>query len=207
MKDWFALMNLGYSVCATGNSDSHGHNHDVGYQRNFLRVGKEDPAQLAAGDYLQAVLDERCVVSNGPFIQVWSGSDEVMGHMELVDAPDGEAVLHVMVSAATWIDVSSLEVYANGRPLVLEAMGDDLAQVAGPMDADALSWPIASPGDEVIRLDADIHLFPDQDTWYVFLVRGEGSLSPVGSGAPFAYTNAVYVDVDGDGFDAPGVGG
>ena len=49
--------------------------------------------------------------------------------------------------------------------------------------------------DPVVRLDADVRLFPEGDDWYVFVARGPGSLSPVGDGGVFAYTNPVYVQV------------
>jgi hypothetical protein len=46
-----------------------------------------------------------------------------------------------------------------------------------------------------------VHLRPARDSHYVALVRG-GSLAPVGAGDAYGYTNPVYVDVDGDGWQA-----
>ena len=52
----------------------------------------------------------------------------------------------------------------------------------------------------VVRADVDIQLYPTVDTWYVFVVRGAGNMAPVNGGGVFAYSNALYVDVDGGGF-------
>jgi hypothetical protein len=59
--------------------------------------------------------------------------------------------------------------------------------------------PLGDVSGAVERAHTIIHLYPKSDTYYVFVVKGEGSLEPVGKGSPFAYTNPVYVDADGDG--------
>ncbi len=57
----------------------------------------------------------------------------------------------------------------------------------------------------VVRLDGAVTVSPAKDSWYVVVVRGSGSLAPVGDGAPYGYTNPIYVDVAGDGWTAPGL--
>ena len=52
-------------------------------------------------------------------------------------------------------------------------------------------------------------LTPRVDTWYVVVVRGNRSLAPVvpklgdRDVLPFAFTNPIWVDVDGDGKFTP----
>lgn len=204
MRDWFGWLNLGHPLCAVSNSDSHFRNHGVGYGRNLLRVGDKTPDVLTDADIADAVTGQRVVVSHGPFLQVFAGGVERMGPAEAL-APDGEGkvALRLKVQAPTWMDVSSLEVYANGRPLVLDAVDGDLVQREGDLSGAPLSvaLPLAGqPAVGAVRADVDIVVHPAVDTWYVFVVRGAGTLWPVVGAAPLAYTNAVYVDVDGGGF-------
>ncbi|NOZ01651.1 MAG: CehA/McbA family metallohydrolase [Deltaproteobacteria bacterium] len=215
MRDWFSMLNQGMPVCAMGNSDAHNRNDGVGYSRNFLRLGTDMPSQATTTDILDAILAQRNVVSNGPFLRIMvddpagPGLIERMGHDEMVEPDEGEVVVDVTVSAATWVNVSRLEVYANGRPVHLKEVLGVLLEDEMAGDTDPLWVPIplpnTTPGD-VERLHTTVHLYPEADTWYVFLVRGAGDLAPVGNGAPFAYTNPLYVDVEGDGtFNAPGL--
>jgi hypothetical protein len=203
MRDWFTMLNLGKHTCAVGDSDAHNRNDGVGYSRNLLRMGRDSGP--AAGDVVAAVQAQKNVVSNGPFVHVLHGGVEAMGHTEVVSLDGADLVLRVVVAAPTWIPVDSLTVYANGRPLrFYEVTGklfeDETASETLPL-SQAIPVAHATTG-PVVRLDTDVHLFPKQDTWYVFLVQGPGSLAPVGDGTPFAYTNPVYVDVDGGGFKA-----
>jgi len=208
MRDWFSFLNMGMDTCAMGNSDAHNRNDGVGYSRTFFRLGFDSPSDVSTGDVLDAVKDQKAMVSNGPFIRIMvedpqgPGLVERIGHTELVGADEGAIKVDLTITAASWIDVSRLEVYGNGRPLHLKEVVGVLLEDEKAEDTDPLWVPIPLPNttyDEVERLHTTVELFPDGDTWYVFVVKGEGNLAPVGNGAPFAYTNPLYVDVDGDG--------
>ena len=46
LRDWFNLLNAGYTLTATGNSDSHKLvSEEAGYPRNFVFLGKDDPSR------------------------------------------------------------------------------------------------------------------------------------------------------------------
>jgi len=209
MRDWFSMLNQGKALCATGVSDAHNRNDGVGYSRTYLAVGTDDPAKVSTSEILDAVLAQRAVVSNGPFIRVTAGDRFPLGHTDLVTpSPDGTLVLDVQVLAASWIPVTRLELYANGRPVRLQEVAGTLIEIENPKASDPLFAPIPLPNTSptaVERLHTTIQLFPKRDTWYVLVVRAEGDLAPVGDGSPFAYTNPIYVDVDGGGFEAPGL--
>lgn len=212
LRDWFSMLNQGLTVCAMGNSDAHNRNEGVGYSRNFLRLGTDSPSGVAFADIMAAVFAQRNVVSNGPFIRLMvkqaDGPDfvERMGHEEMVKPVDGDVTVDLTLRAASWVDLSRLEVYGNGRPLHLTEVAGVLLQNEIPEDTDPLWVPIPLPNTtptEVERLRTMVHLYPKVDTWYVFLVRGGQSLSPVGNDTPYAYTNPLYVDADGDGTFTP----
>jgi hypothetical protein len=115
--------------------------------------------------------------------------------------------VHLKAQAPTWMDLSSLQVYGNGRPIPLAAANGALTEEPGPVTGTLVNdistaIPIAGAAttDPIVRADVTITLTPTVDTWYVFVVRGTSSLNPVGNGSPFSYTNPLYVDVDGGGF-------
>ncbi len=209
LMDWFSLLNLGRHTCAVGASDAHARNSGVGYSRNFLRLGVDRPDQTTMDAVIDAVLAQKDVVSNGPFLQVFVDGVEKMGHTEVVSAPSKSITVRLKVQAASWMNVSSLQVYGNGRPIAFDAADGALTEAAGTVtvaQAAVLTTAIPIVGsmgaDPVVRADVPITLHPQVDTWYVFVVQGTGNLSPVGNGHPFAYNNPLYVDVDGGGFKA-----
>ena len=124
----------------------------------------------------------------------------------MVKPVGGDVTVDLTVTAASWVDVSRMEVYANGRPLHLIEVAGVLLENEIPEDTDPLWVPIPLPNTtptDVERLRTMVHLYPKVDTWYVFLVRGGQNLTPVGMGTPYAYTNPLYVDADGDGVFTP----
>lgn len=203
MRDWFAMLNAGYPIAAVANSDAHDRNDGVGYGRNLVRVGTDRPGDMTTADVTTALLAQRVSVSNGPFIRLLFEGRDRMGKEDLVVPTDKSVVVQVIVEAPTWVDVDALEVYANGRPLPVVAVGKELLQdeTASPGQHMTVALPLSGGTlSESIRLDATLRLFPKKDTWYVVVVKGRGSLEPVGRGTPWAYTNPLYVDLDGDGF-------
>ncbi len=205
LMDWFSVLNLGRTTCATGDSDAHDRNDGVGYTRNFLRAAHDQPGTITTAEVLDAVLAQRNVVSNGPFLRITVGGVERMGHLEVVTPTAGKVTVHLNVQAPLWMTVPSFEVYANGRPVSLKddagVLVQDDAAPAGTGITTTLPLAEAAAG-KVVRLDADVTLAPAVDTWYVFVVKGTSDMSPVGRGVPFAFTNPLYVDVDGGGFKA-----
>jgi hypothetical protein len=205
LRDWFALLNQGKTPCALGNSDTHARNGGTGYPRNFVRLGTDDPRAVDGAKLVAAIKAQQVVVSNGPFVTVNIDGKGELGKsaaVSLAGAPSAQ--LRIKVQAPAWVPVSTLEVYANGRPLTLTRTGPGAFEESTggmlqvPLDATDASGP-------VVRLDGAVKISPLKDSWYVVVVRASGSLSPVGDGSPYGYTNPIYVDTAGDGWTAPGL--
>ena len=202
LRDFFGFLNMGKTMTAVGVSDAHDKNDGVGYQRNFIKLGTDKPFEVTVDQVLDAILAQKVIVSNGPMIRFKIGEkEEPLGHTEIVKAYGGEVVVELWVFAASWIDVSRLEIYANGRPLRLQVVANDVFEFENPENPAPfyVPLPFGDISGEVERAHTFVHLYPKTDTYYVFVVKGQGSLEPVGRGSPFAYTNPVYVDADGDG--------
>jgi hypothetical protein len=185
VAEWFALLNAGHRYTATGGSDSHVLVYQwAGFPRDYVRVagagGKAPDAEAVAA----AVRAGRVQVGAGPFIAL-----EVAGGEpgDLVSAKEGRALIEVEVHAASWVDVDAVEVWVNGE---LEAEGALAAAGAGG----------ASRGRLSLRLPLE------RDSFVVAIARGDKPMTevlPYTKLAPYAVTNPVFVDVDGDGAFTP----
>ncbi len=194
LRDWFLLLNRGYVYTALGNSVSRRiTTQERGYPRNYVGLDTDDPAEVTAGDLVEALRYRReIVVTNGPFIRLRANGVGRIGSMVPArpDGPAGEprVVLEIAVDAPAWVDVDEVEVVANGTVLR------------------RLQVPAS---DRHPRFQDVVEDSPKQDTWYVVIVRGYDSLEPVVTRykgttiTPFAFTNPIWVDVDGDGRFTP----
>lgn len=180
--DWFAFLDRGMRRLATGNSDSHTSRSDmVGYPRNYVFAGTDEPAELDMGEYMEALRAGRLLVSGGIFVEITSDSHKPGDVVSRSSLSGGVLPLRVRVQAPSWVPAGQLEIVLNGEV------------VATRMPADSGSAVLL---DEVV----DIPVPADVDSWVVARVEGSGDLSPVAPGArAFGFTNALFVDADGNG--------
>lgn len=205
MRDWFTLLARGERTCALGNSDTHGRNNGSGYPRNYLLVDDDRPERVSEAMVLRAIRAQRVLVANGAIVRIRTNGVTRLGQGDVVRATGGAAELELDVQAAPWVDLRSLVLFENGRPLglVSDGRGGFTAAAEAPAGGWALALGPDAPGRSgATRLRATVRVRPAADSFYVALVRG-GPLAPVGAGDAFGYTNPTYVDVDGDGWRAP----
>ncbi|MCB9670419.1 MAG: CehA/McbA family metallohydrolase [Alphaproteobacteria bacterium] len=218
IDDWFTLLNLGFKFTVLGNSDTHGFTGvESGCPRNFVMAETDDPAFLDDQAIADAVKAHRVVASYGPFVQLW-GNGEPIGS-ELVTT--GEVELAIDVQAPTWMGVDRVELYENGT-LIQEWEVEDIAVV----DRFQTTYTVTPTRDSwyVVAVASDDDMRPvltPVELPYVELqavvTEALGSVESVGSlvspaapiprtypAMPYAITNPIWVDRDGDGFDAPG---
>jgi len=217
VDDWFTLLNLGFKHTALANSDTHGMTSiEAGCPRNFIVSPTDYPGYISEADMAESIRDHAVIASYGPFIQMWI-DDEIIGSTV---TGDGQHSLAIEVQAPDWMGVDRVELYQNGTLIDV--------------------WEIAA-GSGTFYVQKDI--LPEEDSWYVAIAMGEGSLWPLfspvemapvhledtvkaGVGAvledtsllglavdipltgdvhPYGLTNPIWVDLDADGFDAPGL--
>jgi len=177
MRDWYALLDAGVRMTATGNSDSHKITyHECGVPRNLVLVGQagdDDPARFdaaAEARFVDAVRAGHVVVSSGPFVRL-----EVAGHGVGDTAPAGEQEVHVMVDAPPWVDVSRVELVKHGETLK------------------AWTGPFATG---TRRLDARFTTTLVKGDWVVAVARGEREMKFLArpGAKPFGFTNPVWIE-------------
>lgn len=173
LRDWFGLLNHGHRIVATGNSDSHSVAvQDAGWPRNFVITGKDGLPSEA--EVVAAVKARRVVVSAGPIIEVVDAKGRTLVGSDL-EATNGEVDLIVRVRSAPWIPIEKMRLVANG--VTVETFEP--------------------------KPETRLKLKPAEDTWYVVFAEGSRYGADVllhDRVKPWAFTNPIWVDVDGGGF-------
>jgi hypothetical protein len=188
IDDWFSLLNHGHLVTATGNSDTHHLDHNLGgYPRNYVHVQEDAPQRLKPNELSRAIKSHQTFFTTGPFVRMHVGA-ATFG--DVAAAPGGTARADLEVQAAPWVSVSTVTMYVNG--------------------AETKRWTVP-PSTERVRLKASYDVPPlKRDGWIVLRVDGDKTLAPVVGDQlrfdvrPLALTNPVFLDVDGNGqYDPP----
>ena len=180
--DWFSLLLQGERRTGTANSDSHRLGQIVALPANFIRVLEDRPARLDESAFVRAILAGELVGTTGPFVSVELGG---VGPGGTFGGRSGELV--VSVEAPDWVPVSELRVYQNGRRVETH-----------PIErGGSLRLPLAFAADSFVTVEVEGDP-RGRD--------GAGYRAVAPDFVPFAFTNPIFVDADGDGrFTAPGL--
>ena len=219
VDDWFTLLNLGYRFTAVGNSDSHGMTStEAGCPRNFVMSETDDPGFIDGQAVADAVREHRVVASYGPFVQLWVdgapiGSDVVA---------EGPVEIEIEVQAPSWMDVDHVELYENGTLVETWKVAPDTASnlrfsMMTTREPTEDAWYVAIvSGDEglgPVFSPVELPYIPLEQAVTEALVGIPAVSSFISPAAPFpklypiypyALTNPIWVDVEGDGWSAPG---
>jgi hypothetical protein len=195
MRDWFALLNLGYRFVATGDSDSHRIQYQwAGYPRTLIAAGEAasgekgplDPAAIVA-----ALKKGHAIVTNGPVLSL----DVAGGHAgdEVITKEDPVHV-HVVVRAAPWVDVTSLEIVVGGQTV------QTLPVPSRPTKIGSEPGTLEEASARTVRLDKELAVpLGAANAWVVAVAHGTRKLDdvlPFMPTVPLAFTNPVWVTRD-----------
>jgi hypothetical protein len=182
VDDWFSLLNHEHLVTATGNSDTHHLTFNIGgYPRNYVKVQDDQPHAVDGPQIARAVKGHHAFFTTGPFVTLLVNNGTIG---DLVPARGGKAHAEVTVQAAPWVSVERVTLYLNGQ--------------------EAKRWTVPA-GTAPQRFHETLDLTTPADGYVVVRVDGEKPLAPVVgdrktfTAYPFALTNPVFLDVDGDG--------
>jgi hypothetical protein len=184
IDDWFSLLNHEHLVTATGNSDTHHLTFNIGgYPRNYIHLRDDRPAMLNTKLVAQAIKGHHVFFTTGPIVDLVVNGGRIG---DLVLAKGGKARAELTVKAAPWISVDRVILYVNGRELK--------------------RWVVpAAAAASVLRFHETVDLDVPADGYVVARVDGDKPLAPVVgdrrtfTAYPFALTNPVFLDVNGDG--------
>jgi hypothetical protein len=194
IEDWLHLLNRGYYYPIVGSSDSHSiDKQEPGYSRTyvFYQGGKGD--NLDRDSLFRAIKKGRSFVSNGPLVEFTVNDTHIPGGPMIPD--QGKTKISIQVQSAPWISVDEVRLIVNGERKII--------------------FPVKSKEDTLIKFDEEIELKLKEDAYLAVEVLGNRSLYPVlqrqakedkdnTATLPYALTNPVFIDVDGNGqFDPP----
>lgn len=218
-RDWFALLGQAFGITAsgpipflpgTGVSDSHRNTIDAaGYFRTWVLGAGSRPERLDRRGFDTAVRGGRMVVSTGPWIElaVRGRKGRPHGPGDLVEARGGVVALDLRVAASPWVPVDEVRVLHNGvvvrrfdattRPALRPAPAQRLgASRHGATRLHArFELPLARDGWLLVEAGARLDETPAPDPLVDPLVPGWFA---------WAFTNPVFVDAGGDGYQPPG---
>ena len=173
--DWHALLSQGERISGTANSDSHETSQQVALPRNMVHTASDKLADFDITAFVKALRKGDFYGTTGPFFEL-ELSGAKMGDTHT--GPSG--ILKGRIFSADWVDVDTLEVQLNGRPLAsLDIAADG-----------RFSVPVTSASDAYVTIE----------------VRGApGDIyKAVYPGYfPYAYSNPIYIDADADGTWTP----
>lgn len=221
IEDWFAMLQTGLRTVGTANSDSHEpHKEEPGYPRTYVRVPSDRPIDVTPSDITAGLQSGDALMTNGPFIELELASGAGTAKMgQTLTAEGGTVEVHIKGQTASWMGVNVANIYVNGELARSLSLSSNAAGVSN-FD-DVVEVPVAEDGFVVVEVIGETSLFPTvfpneikplQFTDVLGSIGGafglappEGALEPALTGitTPFAITNPVWVDADGDGEVTP----
>lgn len=179
LYDWIHLLGRGHRYAATGSSDSHKLAFlDPGLPRTLIRhsASGDDATDVnaPARSVIDAIKAGRSIVTSGPVIEA---TIDGKGPGETVLATGKRAKLRVVVRAAPWIDVRSLEVLAGGR-------------------GERVHWVEVPRTKNVLRLDRTFEIQVPAKTFVIVAAQGQLELPNASreDTLPFAFTNPIWIE-------------
>jgi hypothetical protein len=194
VDDWFHLLNRGYGLAITGSSDSHGAaGGEPGYSRVYISYSGGKAGHLDWNALAQALRAGRAFVSNGPLLEFTVNGRHGPG--DTFTDKGGKVEVAMKVRSAPWVSVSEVRLVVNGeRKMIFPVKAADGA-------------PLVFSEEVSFGLDGDAYLALEalgMSSLYPVVQQASWSGSYKNAALPYALTNPVFVDVDGNGrFDPP----
>jgi hypothetical protein len=190
--DWFHLLDEGYYRTASGNSDTHGLTVELaGMTVTMVEAARQDDGQVELSSWVDSLERGRATVSTGPFVTLevdglGPGDTWVAG---------GETEVRVRVQAADWVPVSEVRLIERSQLIWSVALSEADREADGRLDKTFLiDW---TPGSEDSWLVAEagypIGQIPPPEELGIYAGIAPGYV-------PLAFTNALRIDPEGDGW-------
>ena len=194
VEDWLHLLNRGYYFPLIGSSDSHSIDRgEPGYSRTYVMYEGEEGDNLNWEALALSLKKGRSFASNGPLVEFKVNSKYLSG--DSFTSSDGKAEIWIRVQSAPWVAVDEVRLIVNGER--------------------KLTFPVKTAKEEILKFTKQISLILKKDSYIAVEVMGKNSLYPIlqkyskkgllkEATLPYALTNPVFIDVDGNGkFDPP----
>jgi hypothetical protein len=194
VKDWLNLLNRGYYFPLVGASDSHGADaEEPGYARTYVHYEGKKGKKLNWAAVLESLKKGHSFASTGPIVEFKINEKYTCGDSFTTE----KEKIHVslQVQSAPWVAVDEVRIIINGERKVV--------------------IPVKEEEKLILKFNQEVDLKLKRDSYLAVEVLGKRSLFPVlqrpskngsldDAVLPYAVTNPVFIDVDGNGkFDPP----
>jgi hypothetical protein len=191
---WLQMLNQGRHIWCVAVSDAHRVFNGAGGWRTYVPSSTDEPADIDPAEIIRNAKAGKMMITNGPFLEVVTGQGHPIGSTIVAE---GGVELKIRVQAPDWIDVDRVQVMVSGRqPEELNFTRKDQPRMFKT---------------GVVRFEETVRVTLQRDEHLIVVATGENSDLAKGFGRsrygrmpPVAFTNPIYVDVDGDGFEANG---
>jgi hypothetical protein len=194
IEDWLHLLNRGYYFPLIGSSDSHSIDRgEPGYSRTYVMYEGEEGDNLNWDALALSIKKGRSFASNGPLVEFIVNNKYRSG--DYFTCSSGQAEIWIKVQSAPWVAVDEVRLIVNGER--------------------KFTFPVKTAKEDPQKFTEQISLKLKKDSYIAVEVLGTKSLYPVlqqysrkgilkEAVLPYALTNPVFIDVDGNGkFDPP----
>lgn len=195
IEDWLHLLNRGYYFPLVGSSDAHTiDGGEPGYSRTYVFYKGEENDNLDWGTLARSIKKGQSFTSNGPLVDFKINGEFTSG--DFFTSSNGKAEISIKVQSSPWISVDEVRLIVNGERRII--------------------FPVKTKKEIIEKfIEPPFSLTLKRDSYISVEVLGKESLYPVlqrrsRSGSlrdatlPYALTNPVFIDVDGNGkFDPP----
>ncbi len=218
---WLTMHGRGFRPTGTAVSDTHKWYRSLGGSPRtwvFVDADRDEVGTFDEEHFSAAVNAGHAIGSSGPYFLVAArnGDNEVAGPGDVLNAPAGETVtIAVTLDLPEWMFVDRVDVFANPEGVVT-GPAEEVAEPLTPTVSATVEWTDedlleVAPGHRHRVRTVEVELTPEIDTYVMVVVSGdEGpSMFPVvhtGS-RPFGFSNPLYLDADGGGYDHPPLAG
>jgi hypothetical protein len=194
IQDWLNLLNRGYYFPLMASSDTHSiDREEPGYCRTYVTYEGEEGDNLNWKAVALAIKKGRSFGSTGPIVDFRVNDKYTSG--DSFTSLNGKTEIWIRVQSAPWVAVDEVRLIVNGER--------------------KFTFPVKSAKEEILKFTRQISLKLKKDSYLIVEVFSKRSLYPIlqhysRSGLlkdailPYAITNPVFIDVDGNGkFDPP----
>jgi hypothetical protein len=194
IEDWLHLLNRGYYFPLIGSSDSHSIDRgEPGYSRTYVMYEGEEGDNLNWDALALSIKKGRSFASNGPLVELKVNDKYSPG--DSFTSSSGKAEIWIKVQSAPWVAVDEVRLIVNGER--------------------KFTFPVKTAKEEILKFSEQTSLKLKKDSYIAVEVLGKKSLYPIlqqyskkgllkDAALPYALTNPVFIDVDGNGkFDPP----
>jgi hypothetical protein len=204
-EDWCSLLRQGIPKAGTAVSDSHRLIlENAGFARSFVASSTDSPAAVDEDELTANVKAMQLIGTTGPFVR-FSVQDDASSDVGLggtAVATGNKVVVKIRVEAAPWIPVEEVRVYRNCE--LIETLAVQSQKVLGQVNRFNRAIPLEGiDADSFLHVEAGIRLDASGHPLSPGLLETVQTVDP--GVEPFAFTNPVFVDRDGNGYTPPGL--